>query len=448
MHRSNFAFYLQLPAYSLAQNISVQTEEVGIGYANPWREYSIDNRVHPWKTSPIVGMITVSILILSKTIIITVVTTYYNDVKELMKGKISPFYYFFWGCHCTTLGIFSIAYDIYVAKNQENKLIITLSYVTPLVVDMLTALTVIIIEVVLIFKKKIYIELLPVPLTAVCFKLCGTRCNSNPCSKAWVYALNIIAFFFTFFFISCLLQMVPNILVSFYAFPSRTLIHIAFFQVSFVCLVAAFGGLIFLLEKVSWLIHIKVHGIIPEELNSSALIIAHVKLLESQTSTNPVSNQSGVSSSTARLIQANQVAATGSRNRTTQQFEEQQSLASTEPFAEIEYSNKAELRYPVYTFCIMFLQILTAVFLVVALILIIIVVGAVVLTDSVDKDNLQSILTLLPAIIINAVIILTRKRFFNTNVALKYQLGKVVEDTHIETAENNHKEPNQRTSLL
>ena len=80
---------LQLPAYSIAQNISTETEEIGIGYAHPWQYVT---RKHPeWKISdPTVLVIVISILVLSKLIIITLVITYYESVKEFMKGKTSP----------------------------------------------------------------------------------------------------------------------------------------------------------------------------------------------------------------------------------------------------------------------------------------------------------------------------------------------------------------------
>ena len=86
------------------------------------------------------------------------------------------------------------------------------------------------------------------------------------------------------------------------------------------------------------------------------------------------------------------------------------------------------------------LQIVTALLLAVALFFLIIVIGIIVFTDSVDKDNVQGILTLLPTIVVDAVIIVTRKRFFDNKEALKYQLARVVEDSP--------KVPNERTPLV
>ena len=437
-----FFLQLQLPAYSIAQNISIQSEEIGIGYAQPWKYMKMK---HPkWNTDPTVFMIVISILVLSKMIIFTLVTTYYESVKQLMKGKSSPFYYFYWGCHCITLLALLIGNVSYIAIKQENKLIVVVSTAFSAGIDIIGAFV--------LLGIKCRSELLPVPLTSY-FELCGR----NSCIKAWEHILNFAAFFFTFFFISTILQTVPNILISYYAFPSRTLIRIGFFQVSFVCLVVAFGGLIFLLEKLGWLLHIKIHKKIPNELHSAALIIQHINIQKSQapptagipppeSTLNQAGGQSraeqssngqgsepprgSIQESSSGVLQQHSQA---SHSRTGEQTEPQ------EGFENVEYSNNAELKYLKDLF-IVGLQIVTALLLAVALFFLIIVIGMIVFTDSVDKDNVQGILTLLPTIVVDAVIIVTRKRFFDSKEALKYQLARVMED--------NTETPNERTPLV
>ena len=165
-----------------------------------------------WNSDPTVLVIVISIMVLSKLIIFTLVTTYYGSMKEIMKGKSSPFYYFFWGCHCTTFLAFVIGNTFYIARTQENKLIVVV-FILSTLIDVVGA-------VILLIYLKLYSELLPVPLTSY-FKLyrCGTKVI-----KFWESTLNFVAFFLSFFFISSILQTVPNILISYYAFPSRTLI--------------------------------------------------------------------------------------------------------------------------------------------------------------------------------------------------------------------------------
>ena len=272
--------------------------------------------------------------------------------------------------------------------------------------------------------------------------------------------------FFHLLLYSSILQTVPNILISYYAFPSRTLIHIGFFQVSFVCLVVAFGGLVFLVEKFGWLIHIKVHGKIPDELYSAALIIQHINLQKSsptgipppesavnQTTGSPrvgqtldqqheargniqgspsalQSSSNGETVPTTNRTNTSNTAAVGGASlitgsETSQQPAEAQQMSETQ-FEEVEYSNKAELKHLKDLF-IVFLQILTALLLAVALYFLIIVIGIIVFTDTVDKDNVQGILTLLPTIVVDVVIIVTRKRFFDSKEALRYQLARVME---------------------
>lgn len=83
---------------------------------------------------------------------------------------------------------------------------------------------------------------------------------------------------------------------------------------------------------------------------------------------------------------------------------------------------------------------MTTLLFAVALFFLIVVIGIIVFTDTVDKDNVQGILTLLPTIVVDVVIIVTRKRFFDNKEALKYQLARVVED--------DPKTPNERTPLV
>ena len=473
-----FFFLLQLPAYSIAQNISTQTEEVGIGYAHPRHEY------HKNSTDAIVLLIALGIMVLSKVIIITLVSTYYDRMKELMKWKNSPIYYFFWGCHCTTFWVLIIGNYIYIAWTQENKVILLVPCLSA-ALDIVGGFSLLIM---IVKCRYFHTELLPVPLTA-CFRSCFKY--KKPLD---VWFLNFIAFSFTFFFISNLLQIFPNLLISYYAFPSKTLVHISFFQVSFVCLVVAFGGLIFLLEKFSWLIHIKVHGKIPEELTSTALILQYIDLHNSQSSADspsPKSNSNptdpGSSRAERAFVNDGQHESHGNiqespsgygavksskRNDEMPPFPDTPGGASVavginqqpklQPNStpeeskeqyqgvKIMYSNKAELKNVKYTFCIMSLQILTALLLIVALFLLIIVIGIIVSTDTVDKDGIQGILTLLPTIVVDVVIIVTRKRFFDNKVALEHQIARMVDDNaeEIHVAEDSHKEHNETKPLL
>ena len=443
---------------------------MGIGYARPyaWHVYS------KWKPDAVVSLITISLLVLSKLIVITLVITFYNDARELMRGKNSPVYYYFWGCHYTTFGALVVGNTVHIALTQENKFIALVSYLSG-VIDFIGAVII-----VLVVNLKSGKELLPVPLTAY-FKLCEKlKCCYNP----WEFIMNIVALFFTFFLISSLLQMVPNILISYYAFPSRTLIHIGFFQVGFVCLVVAFGGITYHVEKFGWLIHIKKHGRIPDELDSTALIFKYINIRESEPqastgapSPNPNNTSTGggasiddqqqepqhnLESSTLQRSSSSEISpppnpnntlnptggasiATGTISvETDQQQQRSAPTESTEPFQDIVYSRTAELKQSKCLW-IVFVQILTAFLGVAALTGLIVVIGIIVFTDTIEKDDLQGILTLLPTIAVDVAIILTRKRYFDNKQALKYRLERVVE-VMVNPAIN--VVPNERTPLL
>ena len=216
-------------------------------------------------------------------------------------------------------------------------------------------------------------------------------------------------------------------------------------------------GLTFLLEKLGWLIHIKIHGKIPDELHSAALIIQHINLQQFQAGIPPPESALNQTSGSSRAEQGSDgqrvprgsiqesstVQQRSSHNGetsqlcTNQQTEAQEITGSS--FENVEYSNKAELKYLKDIF-IVFLQIITALLFAIALLFLIVVLGIIVFTDSVDKDNVQGILTLLPTIVVDVVIIVTRKRFFDNKEALKYQLARVVGD--------NPEIPNERTPLV
>ena len=449
---------MQLPAYSIAQNISTETEEVGIGYAHPRREYNTNS------TDAVVFLIAFGNMVLSKVIIITLVTTYYDSAVDLMRWKISPVYYFFWGCHCTTFWVFIVGNSFYIAWTQENKAILSVPGLSALI-DFLAAIAMLCAVIMKWWPSTRVTDLLPVPLTA-CFRTCF---ESN---KPLQYFLNFVAFFFTFFFISSLLRIFPNLLISYYAFPSRTLIHIGFFQVSFVCLVVAFGGLIFLLEKCAWLVHIKKHGKIPEELNSVALIRQYIDINEGESRSPSVSESSQEEPHVGSIQESHNECGTLKSSHgndempaspdtsggasiavgINQQPKLQLNSTLTESdsqYQNIEYLNEATLKNPIRTFSSMSFQILTALLLLVALFLLIIVIGIIVSANTVDKDSVQAILTLLPTVVVDIVIVLTRKKFFNNRVALEYRLARVVEDTPEDDAKDDRKlESNNETTPL
>ena len=361
---------LQLPAYSIAQNISEHVEEVSIGYARSWHRYIQDKK---WKTHPYVMSVTIFTLIISKIVIVSLIASYYHDIIEALRWKNSALYFLFWGCHCTVIA-YIVVQVIFLIRTQNNIIIPLISLGLSSLLDLIGAF----IAPIIIVCKRTRKDLLPVPLSS-----CMEQ-TYKPCEEFYRYLMNVIAFFLSFFFVSNLLQIVPNFLIAYYAFPTKSLIHLAFFQVAFVCLVAAFAGTLLLMEKCACLCYIKKTGKLPTEL-----------MYFTQEHTVQTNHAMGIQ--TSETVQVD-------------------NSSENEAYLVIESNDgNAKLKHPEkFKFLVikMMLQIFTALIGTTALILLLITVAIIIFSDTAPKDNFEGILTLLPTIAVDVVIILTRNRVF------------------------------------
>lgn len=342
-------------------------------------------------------------------VVITLVTTYYNTLNDNINNKTSVAYFLFWGSHVTVFG-FGLSRIVVLSRVQNNRVIPIISLGISGFLDLLIAFVC-----TCVIKKNS--ELLPYPLSVFesCTKACTcctkvrtcctkartgctkacTGCTKarTSCTKARMCftkacccqcVFHCIALFFTFFLITNLLEMVPNILISFYAFPSKTLIHLAFFQVAYVCFVFAIGGTLYLLERFVWICYIQKCGELPEEL--------HYFYTE-RTVPSP-----------QRHLQSDFL----------------------EDFVTIDTNKNVKLKDR-FIVIKMAIQVLTAVLGLIALTLLIVIVGIILFTDTAPKDSLQGILTILPTIAIDAVLVLTRKRVFGNKKDITSQLSKMID---------------------
>ena len=440
--------YIQLPAYSVAQNISLTTEEVSIGYSRSWHRYS---KAGKWKVGNGFALfITLAILFTSKIFVMSLVIIYYNNIREYMRWKASAFYYLFWGCHCFTLFVLMPVQIIFLSTSQSNLMILIVSLISSRLLDITLALAIL-----CVYTKR-GIELLPVPLSSL---ISYTK---------YFWILNLVAMFSFFVFISELLQMIPNILIAYYAYPSKTLTHLAFFQVLFVCLVVAFGGILLLLEKCAWLRYIYKTKRIPEELVSSYLIDALINIddnkIQSETSTGAqgqlTPTENGISGSQASVGKAQGQHQNGTTLTDSTKHDDFDSVRSKVPSASYPYSlievtcnRNATLRHSGWdTIIIMFFQILAALIGLSALGAILLIVGMIIFLDPTTRDDLQGILTILPTIAVDAIIYLIRKSLFGDDRAKKSELTKAV-DSHDQagnhvTGSANHTAATEKTPLL
>ena len=389
---NNCVYALQLPAYSTAQNISNETEEFSIGYARSWPVDS-QHQNPKWKSHPYVMLVTIFILIISKIVIISLFTTYYDDLIEHFRWKNSAFYFLFWGCHFTVIAFITVQI-IFLLRTQKNKLIPLVSLGLSALIDLLGS---ILAPIVCIKAQR---DLLPVPLSS-CIEQTGKVFET-----IYLYLLNVVAFFLSFVFISYILQTIPNFLISYYAFPTETLIHLAFFQVAFVCLVVAFAGTLILVEKCACLCYIKKTGKLPKELMN----FTHKHTVHAAHGIMKIRGEKSES------IQSEDHSA------------QLNNSSQDDAYVVIESNSGAvKLKHPEkfkFTIIKLVFQIFTALIGTTALILLLITVGIIIFSDTVPKDNFQGILTLLPTIAVDVVIIVTRNRVFGN---IKGLLSDIVE---------------------
>ena len=90
----------------------------------------------------------------------------------------------------------------------------------------------------------------------------STRCHKRfsakelrNCSCLYLYRwfLNLLGLTVTLFFISYVVQSLPNVLIAYYAYPSRTVLRLSFIQLALLGLLITIASLIYLLEKIGWL---------------------------------------------------------------------------------------------------------------------------------------------------------------------------------------------------
>ena len=343
-----------------------------------------------------------------------------------MRWKISAFYYIFWGCQVAVF-LTGVAQIYYLVSKQNNKITLLFNLLSSGIISAIEAGTVVIV----CWYNNI--EMLSVP-----FPKLHKHVNMHKS------CLNFVGILLSFYLINSVIQMIPHILISYYAFPTTTLMQLAFFQVSFVSLTVAFGGTILLVERCLWIMHIKKTGKVPTDLNFTYLIDDYVILNPPQpeSQNQPITSTDTEESETA--VDRPQGTNLDDQNNGQNSSQESPSIQNE---VEIELRNNAELKYSTYfTVFILLSQIVASIFGLIALIAIIILIEAII-SDATSKDSWQGILTILPTIAVDAVIVLTRKRFFGNEKALRSQITSVIEPNNVGTSDSETVCESHQTSM-
>lgn len=101
-------------------------------------------------------------------------------------------------------------------------------------------------------------------------QLCSTSPNrsetENWCMIIWKVLANGVSLFVFLGLLSYLPQAFPAIAISYYLSPTSSLIRLGFFEVAAVVIIMEIAYLLFLVEKLIWLLHVYYTESIPEEI--------------------------------------------------------------------------------------------------------------------------------------------------------------------------------------
>jgi hypothetical protein len=111
------------------------------------------------------------------------------------------------------------------------------------------------------------------------------------CSCFYIYRwfLNLIGLTMTLFFTSYVMQSLPNVLIAYYAYPSRTLLRLSFIQLALISLLITLAGLLYLLEKIGWLCYARKRKSAPPDIGEQDYeSVVGIELHEISSDTNSV----------------------------------------------------------------------------------------------------------------------------------------------------------------
>jgi hypothetical protein len=162
----------------------------------------------------------------------------------------------------------------------------------------------------------------------------------------------------TLFFTSYVVQSLPNVLIAYYAYPSRTLLRLSFIQLALLSLLITLAGLLYLLEKIGWLCYARCRKSAPPDIGTQQDYesVVGIELHEISSDTNSV-------------------------------------------FAE----------WLAKTFC----QIMIILFTLTALLIMLVLIGTIIFNLATGDSNfLETIFTILPTFFGNVIIFVNRKKLF------------------------------------
>jgi uncharacterized membrane protein YidH (DUF202 family) len=363
-------------------------------------------------------LITTFTIITAEIIMIGAYFHFHHFFRSFIDSKRQRYYYYFWAAQALVVAILFVFLPIYLSERQHNIVIVPFIYLISIVVDFWFAVCV-------CFYLACCSQggLLPVPLSTCCLCHCCTccaeavtnntvRCLQNPtcgltchilskdkqyksdsvddertlCSYIYQFLMNLVCHTLTFFLISYVVQSLPNVLIAYYAYPTRALIRLSFIQISLVCLLLSVATLIDLFETLSWQCYICCYKKAPKETEQ----FDSVKAIEEQS--NP------------RNIQTTEVQ---------DGDDDMVILDMNQDEAEPHNKTSIVLKKPKRSICITIARIGALLTILGVLSIVLVVIGTIVFKQTEDKDTLKGLLTILPTILGNVIIYITKNKLLH-----------------------------------
>ena len=412
-------FLTQLPTTAQVveeQFLSNTVMEVPTGFVQTWRDAS------KTQADTTVILITTLTTITAEIIMIGAYIHFNHFFRSFISSKQQAYYYYFWAAQVLVVAILFFFLPAYLSITQHNVAIVPYIYLMSITIDFVFALGV------CCYLTCSQGGLLPVPLSTLpcclchccpcctevvssitCLQgpICGLSCHiltkdksvddeRTLCSYVYQFLMNLACHTLTFFFVSYVVQSFPNVLIAYYAYPTRALIRLSFIQISLVCLLISVATLIYLLETLTWQWHVCYYKKAPKETEE----FKSVKAIEEE--------------SNSRVIQTME----------TQNDHEDILVFVDMDQNEVEhYSKEVVLKKPLKSICTTLAQIFALSMILVALSIVLVIIGTIVFKQTEDNDTLKGLLTVLPTILGNVIVYITKQKLFRPK-DLKIELKK------------------------
>jgi hypothetical protein len=375
------------------------TMEVPTGFVQTWHGASKTQA-----DATVIG-ITFVIMVTAKFIVIGAYIQFNHFFRDFINSKRKSYYHYFWAAQVLVVAILFLFLPVYLRNKQHNIAIVLNIYIFSVIIDLLTTLCVCFYLVCSSEGKLLPVPLSTFPACCLCHCCsCYTCTNACICLQVPIHSLrskvsclskgkstneiirllcsyqffmNLVCHILTFFLVDYVMQSLPNVLIAYYAYPTRSLIRLSFIQISLVCLLLSVATFIYLLETLSWQCYIWYYNKSPEE---------------------------------------------------TEQFD---SVKDIEVTIEIQNDtvyvkrNKANisLQEPLKACCTTLAQILAIIMILLVLPMVLVIIGTLIFKQTEDNDTLKGLLTILPTILGNVIIYITKQKLFHPN-DFKFKLKK------------------------